>query len=489
MAFINIQKIAGTTRTAATPITIGASGTGRLLVVMGSAVGTGGFPTMTINGVNASNVIHTNVGAGHSIQYWLDADLPAIAGAYDVTQSYGVPHLFYAENAPQVAPTISSSVVEGDNRSILLPGAGSDYVKVLATRFYNTTTPTAHDVDHSILIATESALYAAIVNEGSLESIHVGGTGFFEGAAAAFRETPIAIPVLSLPTQDSVTDTTATVGVTTNEANGDLYAVVSALQPSAAQIKLGQNSTGVAAPSANKVVTSTDEAITVAGLTASTTYTVWMLQSNTAGDSNFVSTSVTTAAPSLTSPTATATSTTTLSGSVSVAATSGTLYWYVDADATPPTAAALKAGTGAVAFGSQAVTVTGTQTIASMAGLTEGATYYVHYLYNDGVSDSNLVTTAAVTTFTKSATVAGITGGASLTGLDYAVFAGHDISTMTLLTQGAGASTDVSGNLTIALTGLAGNNGDPLLILLGDWTTTVAGTNKAAVCYTTMSVG
>lgn len=88
----------------------------------------------------------------------------------------------------------------------------------------------------------------------------------------------------------------------------------------------------------------------------------------------------------------------------------------------------------------------------------------------------------------KTATVSAITGGENLTPLDYAVFAGHDISTMTILQQGSGETTDELGNLAIDLSGTAAANNDPVTIIIGDWTTAPTGTSKAAVCYTTVSV-
>jgi len=54
----------------------------------------------------------------------------------------------------------------------------------------------------------------------------------------------------------------------------------------------------------------------------------------------------------------------------------GTLYWYVTTSATPPSAADLKAGTGAVDSGSLTPT-SGANTVGA-TGLTPSTTYY-HY--------------------------------------------------------------------------------------------------------------
>lgn len=110
-------------------------------------------------------------------------------------------------------------------------------------------------------------------------------------------------PVLSSPVGTATGSTTATVGATTDEGNGTLYAVVttSATQPSVAQIKAGQNHTGAAAAWAGSVAVSSTGAKTLnaTGLTGSTTYYAHLVHSDAAGnDSNrVVSASFTTSAP------------------------------------------------------------------------------------------------------------------------------------------------------------------------------------------------
>lgn len=107
-----------------------------------------------------------------------------------------------------------------------------------------------------------------------------------------------------------------------------------------------------------------------------------------------------TTAPVLSSAAATTLSQTTASGSVSTDEGNGTLYWYVSTSATPPTAANLKAGTGAVAYGNQAVSSTGAQSVSSITGLTAETTYYIHYLHRDAAgNDSAIATTSAFLTW------------------------------------------------------------------------------------------
>jgi hypothetical protein len=83
-------------------------------------------------------------------------------------------------------------------------------------------------------------------------------------------------PILTSAVGTQTGSTTATVGATTNEGNGTMYAVVtvSGTAPSVAQIQAGQNSGGTAAVWAGNVAISSTGAKTFSatGLTASTAY-------------------------------------------------------------------------------------------------------------------------------------------------------------------------------------------------------------------------
>ena len=97
-------------------------------------------------------------------------------------------------------------------------------------------------------------------------------------------------PVLTSPTGTATGATTATVGATTDEGNGTLYAVVttSATQPSVAQIKAGQTHTGAAAPwGGSVVVTSTGaKTLNATGLTASTGYYAHLVHADAANNNS-----------------------------------------------------------------------------------------------------------------------------------------------------------------------------------------------------------
>ena len=96
-------------------------------------------------------------------------------------------------------------------------------------------------------------------------------------------------------------------------------------------------------------------------------------------------------APTLSSATATADGAYGADLSVSTDEGNGMLYWFVSTSATPPSASTLKAGTGAVDFGNQAVSGTGVQN-ATADSLTAATAYYAYFLHADTVgNESNIV--------------------------------------------------------------------------------------------------
>ncbi len=106
-----------------------------------------------------------------------------------------------------------------------------------------------------------------------------------------------------------------------------------------------------------------------------------------------VSVGVVVTAPALTSPTdGTPTPTGATNATVDTDVGNGTLYWAVVTNAGSCTNAQLKAGTGgniAAQGGSQAVSGTGTQTVASITGLTTATAYQIKFLHTSaGGSDS-----------------------------------------------------------------------------------------------------
>lgn len=96
------------------------------------------------------------------------------------------------------------------------------------------------------------------------------------------------------------TQTTATIGATTNQTSGTLYVVVDSAGNlsgvTAAQVKAGQKASGSAALAANSAAVSTSTpSAGVTGLTANTAYSYAIVQNNTNGDSSLITGTFTTA--------------------------------------------------------------------------------------------------------------------------------------------------------------------------------------------------
>lgn len=126
-------------------------------------------------------------------------------------------------------------------------------------------------------------------------------------------------------------------------------------------------------------------------------------ESNSATWDDFGFAEVDTTAPTLTSPSGTG-GTVSCSGSVSTNESGGTLYAVVTASATAPTAAQVKLGqddTGAAALRavSQAVSATGTQSIAS--GSVTAGTRYIHFMHEDAAANQSTVASSASFTVTS----------------------------------------------------------------------------------------
>lgn len=131
-------------------------------------------------------------------------------------------------------------------------------------------------------------------------------------------------PTLTSASVTSVGTTTGTGNVTTDEANGTLYSIVStsATAPSATQIQAGQNHTGAAAVwSGNQAISTTGaKTFSITGLTSGTAYYAHFQHKDAATNNSTVVTSAqfTTTTPDTTVPT--------LTGSVTISALTTTSY-------------------------------------------------------------------------------------------------------------------------------------------------------------------
>lgn len=98
-------------------------------------------------------------------------------------------------------------------------------------------------------------------------------------------------------------------------------------------------------------------------------------------------------APTLSSPVDTANGATGAAISVTTNEGNGTLYWYISTSATPPSAANLKSGSGAVVFGTVAVSSIGVKS-ANPTGLTASTAYYTYFLHRDAAGNDSTISAA-----------------------------------------------------------------------------------------------
>jgi hypothetical protein len=115
------------------------------------------------------------------------------------------------------------------------------------------------------------------------------------GVAASFAPADVTAPVLSNPTATATGETTADIGVDTDEGAGTLSWVVttSASAPSGAQVAAGQDHTGAAADaSGSQAVSGTGtQSANASGLTAGTTYWAHFVQDDAAANRSDVASS------------------------------------------------------------------------------------------------------------------------------------------------------------------------------------------------------
>lgn len=162
-----------------------------------------------------------------------------------------------------------------------------DKAGALIARFSNTiddAEATAEAASFGLsVITTGTYRYAAFLARGSVVSV---------GSAVVIHGPDDVEPTLSLPTKTGITATNATVGAFTSEGNGTLYAVLTSANtaPSALQVENGQNAAGAAAAKAGNVTVTSTGAKTIAltGLTAATTYYLWLMHKDAAGNRSAV---------------------------------------------------------------------------------------------------------------------------------------------------------------------------------------------------------
>ena len=268
------------------------------------------------------------------------------------------------------------------------------------------------------------------------------------------------------------TESTFDYKVNLNEAATVYYVVTtSATTPTAAQIQAGKDNTGATALKFGNFAAATagtDAPTTISGLNASTTYHIYSVAKDAAGNVSTVDSKTATTTADTTAPTYTASTQNPANTQFEYkvnASEDATIYYVVTTSATAPTAAQIKTGkdnTGATALKSGNYTVTGgLDDITAITGLSPNTTYHIYSVAVDGATNTSTVDhkTATTTTDTTAPTYtsSGITNVGSTT-FDYTVKVSEDATIYYVVTTSATAPT--------ATQIKAGNNntGSPALV-------------------------
>ena len=195
------------------------------------------------------------------------------------------------------------------------------------TAFSTSTFENITDGTHDLRLKSGSALIGVGTTDSTYAASDISGlarSGTYDVGAWEASASDTTAPTLTSASVSAVATTTATGNVTTDEANGTLYSIVStsATAPSAAQIQAGQDNTGAAAVwSGNQAVSSTGaKTFSITGLTASTAYYAHYQHKDAANNNSTVVTSAqfTTGSADTTVPT--------LTGSITISSKATTSY-------------------------------------------------------------------------------------------------------------------------------------------------------------------
>jgi hypothetical protein len=264
--------------------------------------------------------------------------------------------------------------------------------------------------DDNLTVSSGAIVAANGLEIGDTQSLIVRGVSGNQAVEFEITlQTRADAPVLTSATVTDITETTATIGATTDKTVGTLYYIITTGgEPSAAQIRNGLNAGGIAAvASGSQAVTlSGAKTFSVTGLLPGTTYTAYFVHedglgqpSNVLGSASFATDEAAdVTAPVLSAASDAANGATGASLNVTTDEGNGTLYWFVSTSASAPTAADLKAGTGAAQAGSVAVSAA-TAFPISVTGLAAATAYYSYFLHRDlAGNDSDIAEGGGFTT-------------------------------------------------------------------------------------------
>ncbi len=254
-------------------------------------------------------------------------------------------------------------------------------------------------------------------------------------------------PVLSGESASGITDTTATLNFTSNEAGTYYYVVYAAgdTAPDAAAVK----AQGTAAAKGTAAATAAANTANVTGLAESTAYKAYVIVEDAAGNLSAVTAIdfTTTATPDTTAPVLSGES---ASGITDTTATlnftsneAGTYYYVVYAAGdTAPDAAAVKAQGMAATKGTAAATAAANT--ANVTGLAESTAYKAYVIVEDASGNLSAVTAIDFTTMAAASLAHDVTGNAKVFRPLPADYVAEARDTLTVTVQSSGRNSNVT---------------------------------------------
>jgi hypothetical protein len=248
-------------------------------------VTSGGIPVTEATNGFGTPVEEAANGFGTAVTFVESGGLPVLGGVG--TTLLAAPTLSWTSGTTDNTPDLTVTFPD-----ILVTGTDVTFEYANNSGFTGATS-VVHDLTSPEALAQAMNLALSALTDGTWY-IRVK----YDGSAWSNTETKTidAAPTLTSPTGVKTGQTTATVGATTDHANGTLYWVVttSATPPSAAQVKAGQNDGGTsAAASGSQSISSTGvKTANATGLLSATTYYAHsMHEDSTAHQSNVVDSS------------------------------------------------------------------------------------------------------------------------------------------------------------------------------------------------------
>lgn len=201
----------------------------------------------------------------------------ASTGSVDTDEANGT--LYWVVTTSATSPSAAQVKAGNDHTGSVAADSGSQAVSGTGTQALS---PAPSGLTSETTYYTHFMHEDAAANQSTVSS------------ADGFTTADVTAPTLSSPTDAANGSTAATASVSTNEASGTLYWVIStsATAPSAAQVKLGQMHTGAAAAdSGSQAVSGTgvqNLSPAPSGLTASTTYYAHFMHEDTSTNQSTV---------------------------------------------------------------------------------------------------------------------------------------------------------------------------------------------------------